>query len=318
MVIVMDKKKRPLKKRGQAPFLPVKKKGPVPFSDVEERIMQKREAVEEELRRILSGDESFLFRVMRYAVLSGGKRFRPLLTLAAGECFGASRESLLPFACGLELIHNYSLIHDDLPSMDNDDFRRGQPSCHRAFGEDAAILAGDSLLTLAFEVMARAPLDSGRLQRKVDVLNEVSRMAGVRGMVGGQLMDVTLPAGGLSEETFHELIRKKTGALITAAVRIGAILGGAKPAELEALTEYGQNVGLAFQIRDDILDSVSEAASDPPRPNYVACFGLEKARQRLAGFVERGRRALQQASPRSEELHYLASRLLELEHRKER
>ena len=159
---------------------------------VEERLKLKRKAVERELESILSQEKSLLFQAMRHAVFSGGKRFRPLLALSSGECFGASPDLVLPFACALELIHNYSLVHDDLPSMDNDDFRRGKPSCHKAYGEDIALLAGDSLLTMAFEIAAQAPLRNNLQIKRGQIIKEISQFAGVRGMIGGQLMDITL------------------------------------------------------------------------------------------------------------------------------
>ena len=285
--------------------------------NVEERLRQKKEAVERELERLLSQEDSLMFRAMRYAVLPGGKRFRPLLSLSSGEYFGASQDMLLPFACALELIHNYSLVHDDLPLMDDDDFRRGQPSCHKAFGEDVALLAGDGLLTLAFEVIAQAPVGDSLLPRKEQVLKEISRHAGVKGMIGGQLMDISLSREDLTEDTIHELMLKKTGGLITAAVKTGAILGGADGPKLEAIVEYGRNVGLAFQVRDDIHDSGEDKQDGQPfRPNYVSLFGLETSKQRLKDFVEAARNALKEASIESEELHWLASKLLELKGKK--
>lgn len=285
--------------------------------DVEESLRQKKEAVERELERLLNEEDTLMFRAMRYAVLSGGKRFRPLLSLSSGEYFGASRDMLLPFACALELIHNYSLVHDDLPLMDDDDFRRGQPSCHKAFGEDIALLAGDGLLTLAFEVIAQAPVGDSLLPRKEQVLKEISHHAGVKGMIGGQLMDISLSRKDLTENAIHELMQKKTGGLITASVKTGAILGGADGPELEAIVEYGRNIGLAFQVRDDIHDSGEENQdSQPFRPNYVSLFGLETSKQRLKDFVEAARNTLNEASIESEELHWLASKLLELKEKK--
>lgn len=287
--------------------------------DVEKRLRQKKEAVERELERILSQEDSLLFKAMRHAVLSGGKRFRPLLAFSSGECFGVSQDMVLPFACALELIHNYSLVHDDLPSIDNDDYRRGQPSCHKAFGEDIALLTGDSLLTLAFEVMAQASLEENLLPRKEKVLREISHLSGVKGMIGGQLMDITLNPEELTEEVFHDLILKKTGGLITASVKTGALLGGAGGSELEAIGQYGRNIGLAFQIRDDILDTAQEADKGAlSRPNYVSQFGLETAKRRLHNFIETARGVLDKASLESEELHTLASKLLELENKEEK
>jgi len=285
---------------------------------VEERLFQKKKAVEEELHRILSREEDRLLQAMRHAVFSGGKRFRPLLLLSSGECFGVSQKALLPFACALELIHNYSLIHDDLPAMDNDDFRRGKPSCHKAFGEDIALLAGDGLLTLAFEVLAKAELEERLKPKKDQIMIEVSRLAGVEGMIGGQLMDITLTPLETSEKTFYELALRKTGALIIASVKIGAILGDASASQLEAMVNYGRNIGLAFQIRDDILDSSKKESKDRPfRPNSVLLFGLEDSKRRLKEFVDKAKQALDAAALDSEELRYLTSKLLELKKRNE-
>ncbi len=285
---------------------------------VEERLKLKKKAVERELESIFSQENSLLFQAMRHAVFSGGKRFRPILALSSGECFGASPDLVLPFACALELIHNYSLVHDDLPSMDNDDFRRGKPSCHKAYGEDIAILAGDSLLTMAFEIAAQAPLRNNLQIKRGQIIKEISQLAGVRGMVGGQLMDITLSQDKLTEEIFHELILKKTGSLIIASVKTGAILGEAGDSELEAVIKYGRNVGLAFQVRDDILDSGKDAQKGRrPRPNYVSLFGLKDSERRLKDFVEAAKNALDEASLESEELHHLAAKLLELEKRSE-
>jgi geranylgeranyl diphosphate synthase type II len=285
--------------------------------DVEERLKQKKQAVEDELERLLSTEDTLLFRAMRYAVLSGGKRFRPLLALSSGECFGAAQDVVLPFACALELIHNYSLVHDDLPSLDNDDIRRGQPSCHKAFGEDIALLAGDSLLTLAFEVIANTSVDVGLMPRKELVLREITHLSGINGMIGGQLMDVTLSEEEMTEDILHDLILKKTGALITASVKTGAVIGGANDSQLEAISQFGRNIGLAFQIRDDIHDFAQEEESGGPfRPNYVSLLGLETAKNRLKNHIDTARSILDEASLESEELHHLASQLIEIENRK--
>lgn len=280
--------------------------------DAAGKLERKKNAVERELTRILSKGSTSLHQAMRYAVLSGGKRFRPLLTLCSGEAFGAELGSLLPYACALELIHNYSLVHDDLPAMDDDDFRRGHPSCHKAFGEDVAILAGDALLTLAFEVLAEVPSSECGSGPKERCVFEISRSAGVEGLIGGQLMDITADAAGISAEDYEELIRKKTGTLIQTAVKVGAILGGASSRELDAMTAFGDNIGLAFQTQDDIRD----AAQDTPgkqgaRPNSVSIFGLEKSKTRLRTFVKKGIRALEETGVKSEQLEYLARMLLD-------
>jgi geranylgeranyl diphosphate synthase type II len=277
---------------------------------VEDKLLQRKEAVERELESILSEEDSVLFQAMRHTVLSGGKRFRPLLVLCSGAVFGVPENTLLPYACAVELIHNYSLIHDDLPSMDNDDFRRGKPSCHKAFGEDIALLTGDSLLTLAFEVLAKASSLPDSYPQKEKVMSAICQLAGVKGMIKGQLLDITLTPEKMTEEILHDLILKKTGSLIVASVKAGALLGQALPFQLEAIVEYGKNIGLAFQIRDDILDSVEKKKKNSLfRPNYVAFFGLEEARRRLTGFVGAGIKALDEASLESEELGFLAFRL---------
>jgi geranylgeranyl diphosphate synthase type II len=248
---------------------------------------------------------------MRSAVLSGGKRFRPLLCLSTAEAFGAAASVVLPFACAIELIHNYSLIHDDLPCMDNDDFRRGRPTCHKAFGEDIALLAGDGLLTLAFEVMATADVPRQLQRRKVQVIKETSQLAGVEGMIGGQLLDITFSAENATEENLRELMLKKTGALIVASVRAGALLGQASPPKLKAATVFGEDIGAAFQVRDDIHDA-NETTGEERRsgPNYARVFGTDKAKKRLGQYINAGIAALEKASIKSPELVYLSRQLL--------
>lgn len=280
---------------------------------VEESLLHKKRAVDRELEQLLYREDSSLFQAMRYAVFPGGKRFRPLLILSCGECFHVSQNFLLPFASAIELIHNYSLIHDDLPSMDNDDLRRGKPSCHKAFGEDIALLAGDSLLTLAFEVLAQAPLPAALYPQKEQVIREISQAAGARGMIGGQYLDITLTPEKLSEEALDELILKKTGSLIIVSVRVAAIVGKASPSQLEAVSEYGKNIGLAFQIRDDIMDSTEEGNGVAlSRPNYVSCYGIQESKKRLRRSVASATGALYRARLESRELRYLAMKLQEL------
>jgi geranylgeranyl diphosphate synthase type II len=280
---------------------------------VEESLAAKKRLVDEELERVLSREDSLLFRAMRYAVFSGGKRFRPLLLLGSGACFGVRRVILLPFACALELVHNYSLVHDDLPAMDDDDFRRGRPSCHKAFGEDIALLAGDGLLTLAFELMAGANVPPELVPRKQEALRTISRAAGVSGMIGGQFLDITLDSKELTEEVLEELVVKKTGALIMAAVEAGAVLAGAGRTERNTISDFGRYLGLAFQVRDDILDSRKKGSKKGPRrPDYAVFLGLDKAKRRLEELAHRAVASLDKASLKAEELRYLALSLLAL------
>jgi geranylgeranyl diphosphate synthase type II len=278
---------------------------------VEASLAAKKRLLDRELEGVLSRTDSPLFEAMRYAVFPGGKRFRPLLLFSSGACFKAAPRLLVPFACAIELIHNFSLVHDDLPAMDNDDFRRGKPACHRAFGEDLAILAGNGLLTLAFELMAGAAVPPGALRRKQEAIWTVSRSAGVDGLIGGQVLDISLRPESLTRSAIDELNRKKTGALIAAAVEVGAILGGARAAERKDILEYGQNLGLAFQVRDDILDSGRlKKKGHASRPDYVSFAGEEEARKRLDRLVGRALSSLEGFSSRAGELRFLAASLL--------
>ncbi|MGZ7066484.1 MAG: polyprenyl synthetase family protein [Candidatus Aminicenantales bacterium] len=274
---------------------------------VGDRFEEARKAVDTELERLLAGDGSRLFDAMRYAVLGGGKRFRPLLLLAAGGAFGTPREALLPYACAIELIHNYSLVHDDLPSMDNDDFRRGKPSCHKTFGEGLAVLAGDGLLSLAFEVIAGAPSPQGHGERKEQAFREIAAAAGVRGMIKGQWMDISLSRQEADGDVYTDLIRRKTGALIAASVKAGALLAGAPPRGLDAAGAYGESVGLAFQLRDDLADSGTTGS--PSGLDAVTIFGRDGARARLDDYLKKAVAALDGGNIDSADLRCLAGML---------
>ncbi len=235
-----------------------------------------------------------LHRAMRYSLMAGGKRLRPILVLAAGESFGASTDNLMPAACAIEMIHTYSLIHDDLPAMDNDDLRRGRPTCHKAFDEATAILAGDALLTQAFRVLA-AEAPHLNAERQVRVIREISNAAGtIDGMIGGQMADIESEGQLVDETTLEYSHRSKTGALITAPVVVGGLLAGASEPELDKLRAYGQRIGLAFQIADDILDvtSTSEqlgktAGKDlaAHKATYPALHGVEQSEARMQQLV---------------------------------
>lgn len=224
-----------------------------------------------------------LHRAMRYSVLGGGKRIRPILTLASCEAVGGRVADGLPVACAIELVHAYSLIHDDLPAMDNGVMRRGKPTCHRRFGEAVAVLAGDALLTLAFELLAKAPA----ARQHAAVIGEVARAVGTHGMIGGQVID-TLPHRG-DRATLRSIARWKTGALITCAVTVGGRVGGAPAGTVARLERYGQRVGLAFQLVDDLLDRDGCANLEPPaRVRQQALRLVEDAKETLAPLGSRG------------------------------
>ena len=210
-----------------------------------------------------SGESQTIFRAMRYAVFPGGKRIRPILMLATGELFGATQSSLLPFACAVELIHAYSLIHDDLPALDDDDLRRGKPTAHKVFGEGVALLAGDGLLTEAFHLMS-GPDVTRRVPAELvlRLIHELSHAVGVVGLVGGQALDLEAENDPDVDLATVEWIHvRKTGALILASIRAGARWPGGEPTDLGRITRYGERLGLAFRITDDILDALGQTAA---------------------------------------------------------
>jgi geranylgeranyl diphosphate synthase, type II len=253
--------------------------------------------VEEALQRYLPEENipPEIFKAVHYSVFNGGKRIRPILCLAAAEAVGGDLAPAMPVACALELIHSYSLIHDDLPSMDNDDFRRGKPTCHKVFGENMAILAGDALLTEAFALLSRAEKVMFSAEKRLAVIQEIANAAGIFGMVGGQALDVISEKTGADENTLMEIHRRKTGALIVAAVKSGAIIFNAGKDKIQALTDYGMNIGQAFQIADDILNVEGDrelmgkqTGSDAARNKitYPSLMGMEKAKEKLTQHIE--------------------------------
>ncbi len=265
-----------------------------------------------------------LIRAMRYSVFSGGKRLRPILTLAGAEVVGGDPEQALPVACAIEMIHTYSLIHDDLPAIDDDDFRRGRASSHKVFGEAIAILAGDALLTHAFQLMtSREVLAEAEPDRVLDVVHDIARASGVEGMVGGQTVDVE-SEGKTPEASLVEYVHtRKTGALIRASVRAGGVLGGGDGRQVEALSLYGRKLGLAFQIVDDILDVEGDASrmgkptgSDARRRKitYPGAVGLEAAKGHAGLLIGEATQALSTFGPRAAMLQRLAEYVLARTH----
>ncbi len=250
---------------------------------------------------------SRLHEAMRYAVLGGGKRVRAVLAVATGESLGAEARCMEPAACAVEFIHAYSLVHDDLPCMDDDNLRRGVPTCHRAFGEATALLVGDALQALAFEILARAPVsDSGELVRVL------AHASGSRGMAGGQAIDLESVGRTLTLEQLENMHLHKTGALIRASVRLGALCAGARDPEiLDRLDEYARCIGLAFQIRDDILDIEGEtevlgktqgADVALDKPTYPSLLGLDASRAHARALHER---ASEQLAPLGRDADFL-------------
>ena len=286
-------------------------------------LQDRRKIVEEALQRYLPGEDNIpadIYKAVCYSVFSGGKRIRPILCLAAVEAVGGDMAPAMPVACALELIHTYSLIHDDLPAMDNDDFRRGKPTCHKVFGEDIAILAGDALLTEAFVLLSRAEKVRLPAERRLAVIQEIAQAAGISGMVGGQTLDVVSGKSVPDENTLNEIHRRKTGALIVAAVKSGAIVSNAREDKIQALAKYGINVGLAFQIADDILnvegdrelmgkETGSDAVHD--KLTYPSLLGLNLAKEKLAKYIDAAIASLSDFDERARPLLVIARYIME-------
>jgi len=287
--------------------------------DLKDYLKQRCQLVDQALERFLpdAGElPASLHGSMRYSVFAGGKRVRPVLMLAACETVGGELNRALPAACAMEMIHTYSLIHDDLPAMDDDDFRRGNPTNHKVYGEATAILAGDALLSQAFILLSSDPegLDPATRLR---VIHEIAHASGSRGMVGGQVVDMESEGDGeVDLATLSYIHTHKTGALIRASVRAGALLGGAGEDGLAALTRYGDAIGLAFQIADDILDVEGtteelgkDAGSDQARgkATYPALVGLEASKARAQELVQMALDALAPFDERAEPLRAIAS-----------
>ena len=290
--------------------------------DIKSYLKEKRELIDSYLESYFSipSEPFVLHEAMRYSLFAGGKRIRPILALASYEACGGNPKDIVPYATALELIHTYSLIHDDLPSMDNDDLRRGKPTNHKVFGEAMAILAGDALLTEAFLMLSNNPHSSSlKLSDLIKIIREVSLASGVHGMVGGQALDIFSENIEPDKDTLNFIHLHKTAALITASVRMGAILANIKEKKLKALTEYGTGIGLAFQIIDDILDIEGNAeelgktaGSDikMKKMTYPALCGTEKSRQKAKDLLSDAIDSLKIFSSEADQLRKIARYLL--------
>jgi len=300
--------------------MPVAKSSPPPF-DLTTWVAGRSRAVDRALDRFLpraSAKPATIHAAMRYSLFAGGKRMRPALLLAAAEACGGSETEALPLACAVECIHTYSLIHDDLPAMDNDDFRRGKPTNHKVYGEGIAVLAGDALLTQAFEIAAQArawPRYSHR-----DLVLEIARAAGSLQLIAGQVADLEGEGRELSVAQLRYIHERKTSALLSCSVRLGGMSANCTPAQLRALTQFGYHVGLAFQVIDDILDVTQStevlgktAGKDvtAQKATYPRLVGLEKSRRIAAGLTTKAYQALRPFGRRAAALEGLARYLLE-------
>jgi geranylgeranyl diphosphate synthase type II len=285
---------------------------------------ERRRLVDQALQQALSAGGAFprtIDKAMRYSLFSGGKRIRPILALASGEAVGGVIERIMPFACALEMIHSYSLVHDDLPAMDDDDLRRGKPTNHIVFGEGIAILAGDGLLTEAFRIMSEGALLPGQDRTAaLRAMREIAVGAGAAGMVGGQVADLESEQKKPTRALVEYIHTRKTGALIRAAVRAGAWIGGAKPGQFARLDRYGAAVGLAFQVADDILDVEGGADKTGKREGrdaelqkvtYPAAVGMEKAKRKARELLDEALAALTSFGAAADPLRHIATFIVE-------
>jgi geranylgeranyl diphosphate synthase type II len=291
--------------------------------DLATYLAARRRLVDEALEQVLPPDDTpppTVHQAMRYSVMAGGKRLRPILVIAGAEAAGGAMDVVMPTACALELIHTYSLIHDDLPAMDDDDYRRGRPTSHKVFGEAVAILAGDALLTLAFQLIARNVERVGDARVVCDVVADIAEAAGTDGMVGGQVVDIESEGKAVTPETLDYIHMRKTAALIRASLRAGAMLAAAKPDVLAAISTAGERLGLAFQIVDDILDvegSLEQlgktAGSDErkQKATYPAVHGLPASRRRAGALIQEAKDVLAPLGPTAAPLAALADFILE-------
>jgi geranylgeranyl diphosphate synthase type II len=293
--------------------------------DIADYLNDQKNAVDDFLDKALPPDSApprNLHRAMRYSLFAGGKRIRPIMAIAAFGAIGGRSKAIIPVASSLELIHTYSLIHDDLPAMDDDDFRRGKPTNHKMFGEALAILAGDALLTMAFDILSRPKIVRGTSpETLIQIIQELAKGSGHFGMVGGQVADIESEGKKVSRIELEYIHRHKTAALIRASIRIGGLLGNARKQDLSALTQYGEDIGLAFQIVDDVLDVVGtqeemgkDVQSDSSRnkKTYPAFFGVERSRQKAHELMKRATKSLERfgkrADPLREIAHYIIDR----------
>lgn len=295
----------------------------MPDFDLKRYLAARKELVDETLERLLPpavGLEKSVIDAARYSLFAGGKRLRPILCMQAAEVVGATYENVLPVACAIEMIHTYSLIHDDLPAMDNDDFRRGVPTNHKVYGEAIAILAGDALLTEAFGLISDMHADNRIPAKKIlRAISILVRASGYRGMIGGQVIDLESENRDVDLATVEYMHVHKTGAILAACLELGALLGGGADSDIASLVKYGQHFGLAFQITDDLLDvegdprvmgkqTGSDAAKN--KKTYPALLGVSKSRESARLHVDEALNAIRSYGQSAEPLRAIARYLL--------
>lgn len=271
----------------------------------------------------VEGYQKTIFDSMNYSLKAGGKRLRPILTLEACKLVGGNEKDAYPLAVAIEMIHTYSLIHDDLPALDNDDLRRGRKTNHKVYGEAMAILAGDGLLNYAYEIMLRESLSKGEPEKYLKAINEIAKASGIYGMIGGQVVDIESEGKSIDMEKLDFIHMNKTAAIIIGCMRAGAIIGGASEEELENVTKYAKNIGLSFQIVDDILDIVGDEAKlgkkvgsdiDNEKSTYPSLIGLEKSKETANKLIAEAKMSIDYINKDSEFLNNLADYIVDREY----
>ncbi|MCC0628937.1 MULTISPECIES: polyprenyl synthetase family protein [unclassified Clostridioides] len=289
-------------------------------------LKEKASFIENILKEYMPKEEGYqktVIEAMNYSLSAGGKRLRPILTLEACKIVGGNEEDAIPFAIAIEMIHTYSLIHDDLPALDNDDLRRGRPTNHKVYGEAMGILAGDALLNYAFEVMLAGSINKENPEKYLKAINEIAKGAGIYGMIGGQVVDVESENKQIEKEKLDYIHMNKTAAMMVGCMRAGATIGGANSEQMEDITKYAKNIGLSFQIVDDILDIVGDEAKlgkkvgsdiENHKSTYPSILGLNKSKEIAHNLIDEAKKSIEKLSDDVDFLKGLAEYIIDREY----
>ena len=289
-------------------------------------LKEKASFVEKVLKEYMPKEEGYqktVIEAMNYSLSAGGKRLRPILTLEACKIVGGNEDEAIPFAIAIEMIHTYSLIHDDLPALDNDDLRRGRPTNHKVYGEAMGILAGDALLNYAFEVMLAGSINKENPEKYLKAINEIAKGAGIYGMIGGQVVDVESENKQIEKEKLDYIHMNKTAAMMVGCMRAGATIGGANSEQMEEITKYAKNIGLSFQIVDDILDIVGDEAKlgkkvgsdiENHKSTYPSLLGLDKSKEIAHNLIDEAMKSIEKLSDDVDFLKGLAEYIIDREY----
>mgnify|MGYP003369224270 CR=1 FL=1 len=294
--------------------------------EFKQTLIEKANYIENLLNEYMPKEEGYqktIIEAMNYSLKAGGKRLRPILTLEACKIVGGNEKDCIPFAVAIEMIHTYSLIHDDLPALDNDDLRRGKKTNHRVYGEDMAILAGDALLNYAFEVMLSNSINKENPKKYLTAINEIAKSSGIHGMIGGQVVDIQSENKKISKEKLDYIHSNKTAAIIIGCMRSGAIIGDANDKDLDKITKYANNIGLTFQIIDDILDIVGDESKlgknvgsdiDNHKSTYPLILGLDKSKEIAYKLIKEAKDSISSIGEDTKFLHDLADYIIDREY----